>query len=60
MPVDLHARKQSLEDAFQVFNKVSEQLVGSYEELQSRVARLSRQSENLSDSGMFQVFDRDR
>jgi two-component system sensor histidine kinase FlrB len=36
-------QQQQLEDAFQVFNQVSEQLVDSYHQLQTRVAKLNHE-----------------
>lgn len=43
MPQGLNNQRDQLEDAFQVFNQVSGQLVDSYQVLQSQVTRLSEE-----------------
>ncbi len=43
MPQGLSTQRDQLEDAFQIFNQVSGQLVDSYQVLQSQVTRLSEE-----------------
>jgi len=54
------AQKQQLENAFQVFNQVSEQLAVSYRQLQERVFQLSRELAAARTERMRQLAETER
>ncbi len=60
MPGPIPPKKQQLEDAFQVFNQVSEQLVDSYQQLQSQVVGLSRELAEARSERMRQLVEKER
>lgn len=60
MQNDFHTRSQALEDAFQVFNKVSAQLAVSYQQLQDRVERLSGELAESRSERMRQLAEKEK
>jgi len=60
MTSGIPAQKQQLEDAFLVFNQVSEQLVDSYRQLQQRVGRLSDELAAARSERMIQLAEKER
>ncbi|MEW7977204.1 MAG: hypothetical protein AB2814_07135 [Candidatus Sedimenticola endophacoides] len=54
------ANKQQLEDAFLVFNQMSEQLVDSYHQLQQRVARLGEELAAARGERMVELAEKER
>ncbi|MEJ1354694.1 MAG: ATP-binding protein [Candidatus Sedimenticola sp. (ex Thyasira tokunagai)] len=60
MPGPISPKKQRLEDAFQVFNHVSEQLVDSYQQLQSQVVGLSHELAEARSERMLQLVEKER
>jgi len=55
-----HARQQQLEDAFLVFNQVSEQLTDSYQQLQNRVEQLSQELAETRTDRLCQLAEKER
>jgi two-component system sensor histidine kinase FlrB len=55
-----HLSRQQLEDAFQVFNQVSEQLTESYVQLQSRISELNLELSAARSERMRQLAEKER
>jgi len=55
-----HARQRQLEDAFLVFNQVSEQLTDSYQQLQHQVAQLSQELAETHTDRLRQLAEKER
>ncbi len=53
-------RRQSLETAFNLFNQLSEQLSGSYQQLQLQVLELSQELATARNERMLQLADKER
>lgn len=53
------AQREQLEDAFQVFNQVSGQLVDSYHQLQRQVARLTRELSEARGERLLQLAEKE-
>lgn len=53
------AQREQLEDAFQVFNQVSGQLVDSYQQLQRQVARLTRELSEARSERLLQLAEKE-
>ncbi len=53
------AQREQLEDAFQVFNQVSGQLVDSYQQLQQQVARLTRELSQARSERLLQLAEKE-
>ncbi|AKH19541.1 hypothetical protein AAY24_03310 [Sedimenticola thiotaurini] len=53
------AQREQLEDAFQVFNQVSGQLVDSYQQLQQQVARLTRELSEARSERLLQLAEKE-
>jgi two-component system sensor histidine kinase FlrB len=53
------AQREQLEDAFQVFNQVSGQLVDSYHQLQHQVARLTRELSEARSERLLQLAEKE-
>jgi len=62
MPISSHnhARQQQLEDAFLVFNQVSEQLTDSYQQLQNQVEQLSQELAETRTDRLCQLAEKER
>ncbi|MES9962672.1 MAG: ATP-binding protein [Candidatus Sedimenticola sp. 20ELBAFRAG] len=54
------AERQKLQDAFQVFNQVSEQLVDSYQQLELKVSRLSEELAAARSERMVELAEKER
>ena len=55
-----HARQQQLENAFLVFNQVSEQLTDSYQQLQNQVEQLSQELTETRSDRLSQLAEKER
>lgn len=55
-----HIRQQQLENAFLVFNQVSEQLTDSYQQLQNQVAQLSQELAETHTDRLRQLAEKER
>ncbi len=60
MPAKKPAERKQLEDAFQVFNQMSGQLVDSYQQLQERVQQLSGELAAARDERIRQLAEKER
>ncbi len=59
MAIQNSARREQLEDAFQIFNQVSGQLVDSYHQLQQQVARLTQELSDARNERLLQLAEKE-
>jgi len=59
MSVQTAEREQALHDAFQQFNLASEQLTGSYQQLQSQIVQLNNQRSTVCDEQLRQLVEKE-
>jgi len=60
MPPQTAEREQALHDAFQQFNQASEQLEGSYQQLQSKIVQLSNERSTVRGERLDQLLEKER
>ena len=60
MTLNATEREQALQDAFQLFNQASEQLAGSYQQLQQQVVQLSNELSSVRSERMRQLMEKER
>ncbi|MCF6283047.1 MAG: ATP-binding protein [Candidatus Polarisedimenticolaceae bacterium] len=60
MSVETAEREQALHDAFHQFNQASEQLAGSYQQLQSQIVQLSGELSTVCDERLQQLVEKER
>lgn len=60
MPVQTTEREQALHDAFQLFNQASEQLAGSYQQLQRQIVQLNEELSTAQGERMRQLVEKER